>query len=329
MREVLVYIHGVSPLGTESHDADYQALHRGIRKHRPEFPENFCGVEWGWRRAGDTTATSHQLLSDAERHLGARAIHSANDPSDFTLNLLRIAVEKFRPLMIYNFADMFYYASEDGKNALRFAVAQQIVQWIKSAGGGGGATEPISLTLLGHSAGSIIAFDFLFFLFSTRPVTQFIKQEKVSAGPSTRSTSTDKPPRIQETLDELEHLKSLATSGQLRIRRLFTFGSPITALAFRSDAVVKVLSQSPDARLSAKDYGLLRNDAAFGAPLAGPRWINIWDKDDPIAWPVEPLMLEANSAVKDRYIDVSDSPTEAHSAYWNSTKVHAEFARSW
>jgi len=329
MREVLVYIHGVSPLGQGSHDANYQSLHRGIRKLRGDFPENFCGVEWGWRRAGDTTATSHQLLSDAERNLGGRAISAVNDPGDFTLNLLRIAVEKFRPLMIYNFADMFYYASEDGKNALRFAVAQQIVSWVKSSSGGGGAAEPISLTLLGHSAGSVIAFDFLFFLFSPRPVTQFIKAEKVSAGPSTLSASTDKPPRIKETLDELEQLKSMATSGQLRVRRLITFGSPITPLAFRSDAVLKILSSSPGARLTAKDYGLLRNDPAFGTPLSGPRWINIWDKDDPIAWPVEPLIAEANTAVKDRYVDVSDSPTEAHGAYWDSAKVHSEIASAW
>jgi len=238
--------------------------------------------------------------------------------------------------MIYNFADMFYYASEDGKHAVRFAVAQQILQWIAAAGGGGGGhmpTGPISLTLLGHSAGSVIAFDFLFFLFSSRPVTTYIRPEKVSAGPSTKSAAAAaaqaSPARIKKTLDELEHLQRLAQQGQLRVRRLFTFGSPITPLAFRSDPVLAVLSSGPDARLTAIDYGLLRNDAAFGAALPDPRWINIWDKDDPIAWPVEPLMTEAGSAVIDRYIDVSDSPTSAHGAYWTHHKVHEEIARRW
>ena len=338
MREVLVYIHGVSPLGQASHEADYASLHRGIRERRADFPEHYCGVEWGWRQAGDTTARSHQLLSDAERNLGSRALRAVDEPSDFSLNLLRIAVSKFRPLMIYNFADMFYYASEDGKNAVRFAVAQQIVQWVAAnaggggvgvGGAGGGATEPVSLTLLGHSACAVIAFDFLFFLFSPRPVTQYIRAEKVKAGPSTRAKAAQKPPRVKETLDELERLQDMAQHGQLRVRRLFTFGSPITPLAFRSDPVLAALSGAPDARLTATDYGLLRNDPAFGAPLDGPRWVNIWDKDDPIAWPVEPLMAEAGGAVVDRYIDVSDSPTSAHGEYWRHARVHEEVGRRW
>lgn len=327
MREVLVYIHGVSPLGQEGHDSDYQALHRGIRAVRADFPEWFCGVEWGWRQSGDASASSHQLLSDAERFLGARALEAVERSGDFTLNPLRIAVNKFRPLMIHNFSDMFYYVSEDGKNALRFAVAQRIVE---SVGGSGGASEPISLTLLGHSAGSVIAFDFLFFLFFTpRTVEQFIEPKKLHAGPSTRSASEDSPPRVQETLDALQRLKSMAQSGQLRVRRLFTLGSPVTPLAFRSDAVLHLLSRGRDARLSLDDYGLLRNDPAFGEPLRGPRWVNIWDKDDPIAWPVEPLFSQAGSAVVDRYIDVSDDPAKAHGAYWTSARVHAELARSW
>lgn len=323
MREVLVYIHGVSPLGQESHDAEYRALHEGIRAKRPEFPQSYCGVEWGWHAQGDNTATSHKLLSDAESNLGARAIKAVDDPNDFTLNLLRVAVEKFRPLMIYNFSDMFYYASEDGKNALRYAVAERIVEAVGPTGG-----EPVSLTLLGHSAGSVIAFDFLFYLFyQPRTVQEFIHPEKVRAGPSTRTAVARTRPQVDKTLTDLERLKSLAQSGQLRVRRLFTFGSPITPLAFRSDKILEVLAR--DSRLTVADYGLLRNDPAFGPPLPGPRWVNIWDKDDVIAWPVEPLMAEAGSSVVDRYIDVSDSPTSAHGAYWTSSNVHAEMARSW
>ena len=41
-----------------------------------DFPEQYCGVEWGWRKAGDATAKSHQLLSDAEKHLGSRALRA-------------------------------------------------------------------------------------------------------------------------------------------------------------------------------------------------------------------------------------------------------------
>src|SRR4051812_30101141 len=115
IHEVVVYIHGVSPRGQKSHHEQYRALHEAIQAKCPGFPADYCGVEWGWHPAG-VAATSHQLLSDAEENLGARALPAALAPSDFTVNPQRIAINKFRDLMIYNFSDMFYYVSEDGKN---------------------------------------------------------------------------------------------------------------------------------------------------------------------------------------------------------------------
>ena len=59
---------------------------------------------------------------------------------------------------------MFYYVSKDGKKAVRNTVATQIIE----------ALNPyfsddmdalLSLTILGHSAGSAVAFDLLFYLF--------------------------------------------------------------------------------------------------------------------------------------------------------------------
>ena len=70
---------------------------------------------------------SHQLLADAERTLGERAIEAVSKASDFTINPLRMAVNEFRPLMINNFSDMFYYVSTQGKAAVRLATARQIV----------------------------------------------------------------------------------------------------------------------------------------------------------------------------------------------------------
>ena len=207
--------------------------------------------------------------------------------------------------------------SADGKNAVRYAVAEQLVTCLEPIRGS--PRPPVSLTLVGHSAGSVVAFDFLYFLFSDRTLEEFIDPAKVT-----------KAERFDATMNALVELKQMAIAGQLRVRRLFTFGSPITPLAYRSDKVLQILA-GPDGanRLDPADYGLLANLATFGDALANPRWINLWDKDDVIAWPVEPLMQGAGDVVVDRYIDVSDTPTEAHTAYWTSEEIHNAIAAAW
>jgi len=331
-REVVVYIHGVTPKGQYSHQWQYAALHEALRKRIGEgFPEDFCGVEWGWA-APDSPARSHQLLDAAETRLGARAISAVGDASDFTLNPLRIAVNKFRGLMIYGLSDMFYYVSEDGKSAVRYAAAAAIVKYLKPM-----LADPqaqISLTLLGHSAGSIVAYDLLFYLFyKERKIQSFIDASKVKAPASDAGTPADMNAPVKlETLGDLQRLKAMAQLGQLRVRRLFTFGSPITPLAFRSDAVLSILARPDDGpkpnRLTAENYGLTINPESFGA-LHGPRWVNFWDKDDPIAWPVEPLMLQTPDVVKDAYVDVSDDITNAHGEYWGNEDFQKMVAEAW
>ena len=70
-REVVVYIHGVTPKGQYSHQWQYAALHEALRKRIGEgFPDDFCGVEWGWATP-DTPARSHQLLDAAETRQAA------------------------------------------------------------------------------------------------------------------------------------------------------------------------------------------------------------------------------------------------------------------
>jgi hypothetical protein len=81
-------------------------------------------------------------------------------------------------------------------------------------------------------------------------------------------------------------------------------------------------------RLTAEHYGLTTNPEAFG-PLRGPRWVNFWDKDDPIAWPVEPLMLQTPDVVKDMYVDVSDDITNAHGEYWKNENFQKLVAEAW
>jgi hypothetical protein len=339
VHEIFVYVHGVTPRGQKSHHEQYNALHQAFTLEASKLnpaktiPAEFCGVEWGWDPTNGQ-GKSHQLLDKAEEELGQRALAAASDPSDWTINPMRIAVDKFRGLMMFNFADMFYYASQDGKSALRYAMANSIIEHLQRQNVDLDQ-DAVSLTLIAHSAGSVIAFDFLFALFyHDRKVEEFIDPSLVKSGPSEKgpASPTATAAEVAKTLNDLVRLKNMAETGRLRIRRLFTFGSPVTVLAFRADSLLSILARDEDGsrnnRVDGAQYGLTTN-GNFPDPPIGPRWVNFWDKDDPIAWPVEPLMKQAGVEVQDVYLDVSDSVTNAHESYWEDSAFRRELARRW
>jgi hypothetical protein len=306
--EVILYIHGVSnDLRGRSHHPEYERLHQGVAKLKHSWPTKFKGVEWGWASSG-SLPTSHELLTDAQRMLGGRVMPVLAQTWDFTLNPVRAAVNWFRPLMLYGFGDIFYYVSEDGKYAVREAVASQILSYVNSLKIG---DRPLSLTLLGHSAGAVVAFDFLFALF----------RKHVANAEAVHHFLGGETTRVHQSFTAL---RNKCEQGKVRVRRLITFGAPITPLACRSDAVLSLLAN--ETMLDPADYGL--TDSPFDK-LKGPRWINIWDRDDPIAWPVEPLMNDPDRVVKDVYVDVSDMTSQVHDAYWASTGVYRVIADGW
>ena len=312
--EVIIYIHGVSQSAYEqTHKKEYSQLHEGIGKcvtdcgkHVTDWPSKFCGVEWGGNPfPQNTNPKSHKLLTTAQRHLGSRVMPVIDNASDWTLNPARLTVGAIRKLAFYGFSDMFYYVSKDGKNAVRSAVAQKIGNFIF---GTINDDDLLSITILGHSAGSVVAFDFLFYLFSDKK-----RAETFCAGNS----------RISDAMKKLE---DRVKNNSLRLRRLITFGSPLSFTIFRSDEILKILAN--DAQLEPSDYGLT---SGFDSPkLSGPRWINIWDKDDPISFPIEPLFNQKNSdLILDVYSDVSDKLTQAHNAYWSNEDVHKVIGKHW
>lgn len=304
--EIVFYIHGVSPnRDGASHTSSYKTLHEGIRQAgvHADFPGEFGGAEWGWNFDGGE-ADSHKALTEAQKQLGDEVLPLISAAKDFTLNPARLLVNGLRSLVFFGFGDMFYYVSADGKRAVRREVARQILEHVN--GRLGGHERPISLTLLGHSAGSVIAFDFLYYLFNRRS-HDFLKDGSDEA-----------------TQQGIQWLRQLAQSGRLQVRRLITFGSPISLVAFRSDALVEITGRGE--KLRSEDYGLTSQVENHAAPT-GARWINLWDKDDPIAWPIAPVM--DSQLAQDVYVDVSCRVSAAHDAYWKSPKVHKKIASMW
>lgn len=307
--EIVIYIHGVSQ-GTHerAHDTEYMQLHQGIEKWATNWPKTYCGVEWGGNPfPQNPNPTSHKLLAKAQRHLGSRVMPVIDRASDWTLNPARLAAGTIRKMAFYGFSDMFYYVSRDGKKAVRTAVAEEITKFIDPKVND---DDLLSISILGHSAGSVVAFDFLFYLFSNK---------KSAAKFCTGSRSAS---------EAMQKLEGLVASGTLRLRRLVTFGSPLSFTIFRNDAILKILAS--DKQLNPSDYGLTSNFSDGYSQLSNPRWINFWDKDDPISFPIEPLVDQSNSALAlDVYSDVSDRLTQAHNAYWGNEGVHREIGTRW
>ncbi len=315
--EYLIFIHGVSQdsesseddglTPKEKHQQSYDSLYEGISKVGSSFPNRAewklatpCYIEWGSNFDQQPDPKGDRLLAAAQDNFANRILPNVQDSKDFALNPVRAFLPTLRTLMIKGFSDMFYYVSREGKNSVRKTIALQILECIQEPLASG---EPISLTFFGHSAGSVVAFDFLFSL--------FFSQEHLF---------------LEDEMDkDIKELRSLVAARKLRVRRLITFGSPISMLAFRSDAVLKVLANNR--RLNPSDYGF-DQDLATDSPLTGGRWLNFWDKDDLISWPVEPLMKKSDS-LQDIYLDAGDHISSVHNEYWTSKKMHAEIAARW
>lgn len=316
IKEIVIYIHGVF-VDARKHDPEYNKLHDGIQKEaksrtpraRRNWPDDKIHIEWGWNFRGNKAPKSQELLTEAQQSLGNRTIKQIdnNIKAEANGHLLWIGelLPPIRKLIIYSFSDMFYYVSEDGKKAVLNTVADQILnnkinkkQTVNALS----TKNHISLTILAHSAGSAVAFDLLFYLFS---------QNK---------------PNFSE--QSLRTLRNLTQKGRLRIRRLITFGSPITPLACRSDAILKTLANGK--KLNPSDYGLDKNFQVQNANLTGPRWINMWYKDDLLAWPVESLISNRKKIVKDFPLDNDQGDFfKIHDYYWGHQHVHDRIYQAW
>ena len=332
--EYAIYIHGVSDK-SQSHKPQYEKLHNAILDQLPDDKKSAwsntvpCYVEWGWKYPPESSTEDHRFLQDAQDKFAERVLPKIEEPFDPTINPARLLLKAARQMMLKGFSDMFYYVSEDGKSSVRAAVVSQIMKQLSSQLERASDWKPISITLLGHSAGSVIAFDFLFYLFNQEnqeePPPKFFTFDESLLRMASPSEVLEQQKKAEEFV---EKLRQMAQQDKLRIRRLVTFGSPISMLAFRSNPVLKILESGE--RLDVSKFGLDRNPDVFGEPLTGPRWINLWDKDDIIAWPVEPLMKEQIPAVvRDVYTNVGNMISTAHNLYWNDKTVHREIAAHW
>lgn len=297
--EIPVFIHGITPdENPGSHESQYTILFKNIQSeldklNKPKFTTDPIKIEWGWRDPGSKSdVKDDQYLAEVERLVAQQALALESGIWDFSLNPARLIHRELRKVFLFGFSDLIYYVSMDGEETIRQHVFHDIVKGIKKHAQ---VQKKVSLTIIGHSAGSLIAHDLLYHLFGEGKVSQF---------------------------NEVRDLRMLADeeSPRLRVRRLYTMGSPITPLTFRSNTLIKKSLKNTPLKLS--DLGFKPDKT-----LSNPRWINFWDKDDIASFPVS-FLYDNQNVVKDEYMDIGDFFPNVHNAYWENNKVAKRIAET-
>lgn len=293
--ETVVYIHGV--VGERdprtSHDPVYEEFRAGLAGRGVAMPTlaESVTVEWGW----DTEAAAASgSLSTAQRTIAARIADAEADDHWSLRGLLGAPIiPPVRDLLLFGFSDILYYTGREGKLRVRDAVWKAILAGV-------GPEVDTDLTIVAHSGGTLIAHDFLFWVFSG-----------------------DRDHRLDAELGTVAADDVRVAREHWRVRRLITMGSPLAPLTVRSGTLVDLFASPGDPVIDAASLGLDLPAHDGSRPL----WINLWDRHDPVSFPVAGLY--AHDRVIDLYTDHSDSLTRSHNEYWGSEKVHELVATHW
>jgi hypothetical protein len=293
--EVAIFIHGISPeMNPTSHRREYgdllKAVNAGLKERGKPKLSKPIRIEWGRKYRG--SKGMDQYLAQVERILNT-GIKESMGIGDYS-GLLGV-YKPFRELLFFGIADLMYYVSSDGRRALRThvfrAIANQVMNLAQES-------NRLSLTFFTHSAGSIIAHDLLYYLFGKK----YLRGEL--AGSEVKGIM--KYARRKSTQD--------TSATLLRVRRLYTFGSPISLLSIRAHSLINKLRNHQ--LLDTEDIGLRQADG-----LENPRWVNFWDKDDLIAAPVSFLYDNSLGVIKDIPVNSGIVLPSAHTSYWHSLEL--------
>lgn len=289
MRDVVVYIHGLVSNIDRSHRHEYEAIHEGVRSYGIDLPDldgpDVIEVELWWDADLPYSRTAN--LAAAQRAIKRAAGSEVPARDRLTAPLMR----GVRELVQYAWADAFFYTSEDGEKRTREDVWKQILYGVAH-------DEEVDLSIVCHSGGTLVAHDFLFYLFSN--------DREVS-----RTEYVD-----GDVWAEAE--------ARWRIRRLVTMGSPLAPLMVRSTSLVDKFASDPGFRLDIAKLGFDRGTHAG----ADSRWLNLWDVHDMLSYPLAGLYGD-DSRIRDLFPDVGDWPGSAHDKYWYSDRAHRMLAANW
>jgi hypothetical protein len=213
---------------------------------------------------------------------------------------------QLRDFMTFFIGDVAAYVSED-VNFIRRTVWQQIWSYQESGKPFKQLLdEGATYSIVSHSLGTVIAFDYLFHLFDPKEPQLFVPCPDIEKRPEDAALIKKNQQPSAVTKEELQVLQN-------SFRHFFSMGSPVALFLIRKGSLW----------VEGEPFKTVYNPVRE----KGRVWCNFWDSDDPIAYPVAELFKKnaANNECK-----LLDIPVEtgwilkAHVDYWENQTVAKE-----
>jgi len=278
----LIFIHG---MGEGSSKVSYDMLWENIKRFSERgdsFDEEFEMVDVEWQT----------VPLQAERYIFHTAFPqiSRDYQPKFPRDLLRLSLP-VKWFMTFFVGDIIAYASEP---ANRNGIREKVWERIQST------CENGPYSILAHSLGSIIAFDFMYKLF-VKGVPLF-------------ETEAEKKKRENGKRTEEDEIRIVLY--QKNFRHLFTFGSPIGLFLLRQG-----------------DLWLDKEKPFSGLINPVPKrhtWFNFYDRQDLAAYPLRDL-FDANRRNRSRPLEDIEVQTgnliyNSHTNYWENKTMARKIA---
>ncbi|MEC4883376.1 MAG: hypothetical protein SAL70_18870 [Scytonema sp. PMC 1070.18] len=283
-QHILFFIHGI---GEKYLEDDYRVLEKACAKAYCDtrkvsldvFENQFKCVYINWQKV--TADAQLTLFHQAFPQLEVRDKQFL--PWDLTSPI--VAARKF---MTFFLGDVAAYVSENDNN-IRRTVWEQMEPHI---------SQGVPYSIISHSLGSVIVFDYLFNLFEEN--TLFLPESK------------DAEPFPTPAISQL----------QLNFRHLFTLGSPIGLFMLRKGDLWK----------GGREFETIKNPVKNDTQRSIQRtWLNFYDDQDIIAYPLEKLFsLNPNrdkGSIKDVLVNTGWLVVDSHLRYWQNQQVATEISQ--
>lgn len=286
-KHILFFIHG---MGESYSENQYDVLWTGIAKAYCEqcqvpidiFNNQFERVFINWQ-----SVTSDAEITIFDAAFPQLEVTQKNLPFSDVMHPIR-AIRKF---ITFFMGDVAAYVSENDNN-IRSTVWQQMEPYV---------SKGLPYSIIAHSLGSIIVFDYLFNLFEENHL--FLPQS-----------------------EGLEHQTELSLNkiSQLGVnfRHLFTLGSPIGLFLLRKGDLWK----------DGKKFNSIKNPINDDIEKGIKRtWLNFYDEQDVIAYPLENLFslntTRPKGPIKDILVNTGWFAVDSHTRYWENQQVAVEISQ--
>lgn len=275
MKHTILLIHGISD-GDGPHDFDkfWERLSDSYSKlHKVSFDDHFLMAPIDWDIAtNEGEANIFEACFGGIRESDKYLVHG----NLFQTGKALADTRAWRYFSTFLAGDVIAYIDE-ADNKIRETAWGHIRQYLEAPDG---SVKPYSI--VGHSLGSVIAYDFVFAMMVREKLFDFAGAPKLTTA------------QVKLWQDSFQNL--------------YTMGSPIGLFMMRH----RDLWQN--------DFGKLINPVDKTAK--NRFWLNVWDKDDLVAYPLEKIFKnQVGKALMDVEVDTGMLMPWAHTMYWDDAET--------